>query len=57
MRYAIDCSKIKNELDWLPKENFTSGINKTIEWYLNNQKWLSLSADEKFSSWVRNHYK
>ena len=47
MRYAIDCSKIKNELDWLPKENFTSGINKTIEWYLNNQKWLSLSADEK----------
>ena len=35
----------------------SSGINKTIEWYLNNQKWLSLSADEKFSSWVRNHYK
>lgn len=38
-RYAIDASKIKNELKWLPKENFQSGIQKTIDWYLNNKDW------------------
>ena len=35
-RYAIDSSKIKNELDWSPKNTFEIGINKTIDWYLNN---------------------
>lgn len=38
-RYAIDASKIKNELKWVPKENFQSGIQKTIKWYLNNKDW------------------
>jgi len=38
-RYAIDASKIKNELKWVPKENFQSGIQKTIEWYLKNKDW------------------
>ena len=35
-RYAIDCSKIKNELGWAPKYTFDKGINKTIDWYLKN---------------------
>lgn len=35
-RYAIDASKILNDLDWKPEENFESGIMKTIDWYLNN---------------------
>ena len=38
-RYAIDASKIKNQLGWEPKENFTSGIEKTIKWYLENGSW------------------
>jgi len=38
-RYAIDASKIANELDWVPSENFDSGIEKTIKWYLDNQDW------------------
>ena len=38
-RYAIDASKIKNELKWVPKENFQSGIQKTIKWYLSNRDW------------------
>ena len=38
-RYAIDASKIKNELKWVPKDNFQSGIQKTIEWYLKNKDW------------------
>ena len=38
-RYAIDASKLISELSWKPKENFTSGIKKTIDWYLQNTQW------------------
>tara|TARA_B100000315_G_scaffold257791_1_gene307796 strand:- start:232 stop:1284 length:1053 start_codon:yes stop_codon:yes gene_type:complete len=38
-RYAIDSSKLQNDLDWLPKETFKTGIRKTINWYLENQEW------------------
>ena len=39
MRYAIDPTKIHNELGWLPETKFADGIKKTIQWYLDNQKW------------------
>jgi len=39
-RYAIDASKIANELKWLPDETFASGIKKTVQWYLDNTNWL-----------------
>ena len=39
VRYAIDASKIFNNLGWVPLENFESGIRKTIEWYLNHHNW------------------
>jgi dTDP-glucose 4,6-dehydratase len=39
-RYAIDSSKIKNELGWVPKVRFENGIDHTISWYLSNVKWL-----------------
>ena len=38
-RYAIDASKIKNDLDWAPKETFETGIQKTVQWYLDNETW------------------
>jgi dTDP-glucose 4,6-dehydratase len=38
-RYAIDASKIENELGWKPKETFETGISKTIDWYLDNKTW------------------
>jgi dTDP-glucose 4,6-dehydratase len=38
-RYAMDISKIKNELGWQPKYGFQSGLRKTVEWYLENQAW------------------
>ena len=38
-RYAIDSSKIQNDLGWIPKESFESGLHKTIEWYLRNEVW------------------
>jgi dTDP-glucose 4,6-dehydratase len=47
MRYAIDASKIKNELGWATAEDFSSGFRKTIQWYLGNQDWWEsiLSGD------------
>ena len=40
-RYAIDPSKIKNELGWKPEISFEEGIAKTIHWYFENQAWLN----------------
>ena len=39
MRYAIDPTKIRDELGWEPKEDFESGFRKTVQWYLDNQDW------------------
>ncbi|KPG98515.1 dTDP-glucose 4,6-dehydratase [Pseudomonas sp. RIT-PI-q] len=46
-RYAIDASKIKNELGWVPEESFETGIRKTVMWYLDNRHWWEhvLSGD------------
>lgn len=46
VRYAIDASKIKNELGWYPQETFESGIKKTIQWYINNQDWCNNAMDK-----------
>lgn len=40
LRYAIDPTKIHNELGWLPETKFADGIKKTIDWYLDNQQWM-----------------
>lgn len=48
MRYAIDASKIKNELGWTPTETFDSGIRKTVEWYLNNLEWCRRVQDGSY---------
>lgn len=45
LRYAIDASKIANELNWTPTETFDSGIRKTVEWYLSNMDWCSRVQD------------
>ncbi|PHI34864.1 dTDP-glucose 4,6-dehydratase [Pseudoalteromonas sp. GCY] len=49
VRYAIDASKIERELGWKPQETFESGIRKTVEWYLNNQKWCARVLDGSYS--------
>ena len=45
VRYAIDASKIKKELGWVPKETFESGIKKTVHWYLANSDWWQHIGD------------
>ena len=48
LRYAIDASKIANELKWTPTETFDSGIRKTVEWYLSNMEWCSRVQDGSY---------
>ena len=49
MRYAIDATKIAQELGWTPEETFESGIRKTVEWYLNNPQWWQRVLDGSYS--------
>ncbi len=55
-RYAIDASKIEHELDWRPAETFESGIQKTVQWYLDNQEWTERVLSESYRDWVKKHY-
>lgn len=48
LRYAIDASKISKELNWRPQETFESGIQKTVEWYLNNLEWCQHVQDGSY---------
>lgn len=48
LRYAIDATKIGNELGWKPKETFETGIRKTVEWYLNNLDWCRRVQDGSY---------
>jgi dTDP-glucose 4,6-dehydratase len=47
-RYAIDASKIKRELGWMPEETFNSGLRKTVQWYLSNGEWCQRVRDGKY---------
>ena len=47
-RYAIDASKIQNELGWVPAETFESGLRKTVQWYLDNQLWCQHVQDGSY---------
>jgi dTDP-glucose 4,6-dehydratase len=55
-RYAIDGSKIAAELDWRPRESFSSGLRKTVEWYLANQPWVSSVTSGDYQHWVARNY-
>ncbi|HHC7383337.1 dTDP-glucose 4,6-dehydratase [Vibrio parahaemolyticus] len=49
VRYAIDATKIAQDLNWTPEETFESGIRKTVEWYLNNPQWWQRVLDGSYS--------
>ena len=55
-RYAIDCSKLENELGWSPDETFKTGLRKTIQWYLDNKDWVQRVKSGEYLSWVKQHY-
>ena len=55
-RYAIDASKIKNELGWAPAETFETGIRKTVQWYLDHTQWVSQVQSGAYRAWVDQQY-
>lgn len=56
LRYAIDASKIKKDLGWVPVETFESGLRKTVEWYLANHEWVKHVQSGEYQNWVQNQY-
>ena len=56
-RYAMDPTKIQRELGWAPQENFTSGIRKTVQWYLDNQHWVEHVQSGEYQQWINTNYK
>ena len=57
MRYAIDPTKIHNELGWLPETKFADGIKKTIQWYLDNKEWWETIISGEYQDYYEKMYK
>jgi len=55
-RYAIDPTKIKNELGWEPETRFEEGIKKTIDWYLDNQEWMKKVITGEYMEFYEKNY-
>ena len=56
MRYAIDPTKIETELGWKPKYNFDTGIEQTIQWYLDNQDWWKTIISGEYQNYYEKMY-
>ncbi|KIC74256.1 dTDP-glucose 4,6-dehydratase [Candidatus Protochlamydia amoebophila] len=56
LRYAIDCSKIKNEFGWSPSHRFEEGLHKTIQWYIQNEQWVKNIQTGSYRRWIELNY-
>lgn len=56
-RYAIDASKLERDLGWKPAETFETGIQKTVQWYLDNQDWVLNITSGEYKNWVSANYR
>lgn len=56
-RYAIDASKLENELNWKPSIRFEEGLSKTIDWYLENNEWIDNVTTGEYLTYYKNQYK
>lgn len=57
LRYAIDSTKIKDELGWMPSLQFEEGIEKTIDWYLDNEDWMNRIVSGDYEKYYTQQYK
>lgn len=57
LRYAIDATKIKNELGWEPSVTFEEGLSQTIDWYLSNEEWLKNVTSGDYQKYYEEQYK
>jgi len=55
-RYAIDCAKLKRELDWKPAVEFAHGIELTVQWYLDNKEWSNQIRSGAYLEWIQKNY-
>jgi dTDP-glucose 4,6-dehydratase len=55
-RYAIDATKIRNQLGWEPGYTFAEGIAETVDWYLNNKKWVDSVRSGEYRNWIDRNY-
>jgi len=55
-RYAIDSTRIEQELGWKPQMTFEAGLRKTVEWYLHNQKWVDAVTSGSYRDWIETQY-
>ena len=56
LRYSIDSTKLQTELGWSPEETFETGIKKTIQWYLDNKKWMENVTSGEYQKWIDTYY-
>jgi dTDP-glucose 4,6-dehydratase len=56
MRYAIDATKLKNQLGWKPSLQFEEGLSKTIDWYLKNEEWLNEVTSGNYQNYYEQQY-
>ena len=56
LRYAIDSSKLRKELGWSPIPSFETGLEKTVDWYLANSKWLERIISGEYSKYYNLQY-
>ena len=56
LRYAIDASKINNELGWKPSVTFEEGLEKTVDWFLGNQDWLDKVTNGSYQDYYNKQY-
>jgi dTDP-glucose 4,6-dehydratase len=55
-RYAIDASKLREQLGWQPGEDFESGLRKTVDWYLDNTEWIEQVTSGEYRNWIDRNY-
>lgn len=57
LRYAIDATKLENELGWKPSLQFEEGLEKTVDWYLANEEWLNAVTSGQYQQYYEDQYK
>jgi dTDP-glucose 4,6-dehydratase len=56
MRYAIDAGKLNQELGWKPTLQFEEGLEKTVDWYLENEQWINQVTSGEYQRYYEKQY-